>query len=87
MYAIEILLVIFGGIVLALAVIGGTILMAIKLRQGGLSSTNHRVQEEETRMIQEIYNGIGQMEKRVETLETILMDRDTIYRKEKEEEL
>ena len=73
-HAAFILAVIFGGIVLCLAVIGGTILMIIRLRQGGLSHRNREKQTEEARMIQEMYHGLGKLEERVESLETILMD-------------
>ena len=75
MHAVFILLTIFGGIVLALAVIGGTILMAIKMRHEGISGKHRRFQAEEAGMIQEIYHGMSRLEERVESLETILMER------------
>lgn len=75
MHAVFILATIFGGIVLALAVIGGTILMAMKMRQGGMSKKHQQFQAEEAGMIQEIYHGLSRLEARVEALETILMDR------------
>ena len=74
MHAVFIVASVFGGIVIALAVIGGTILMAIKFRHGGVSRTDQKYQAEEARMIQEIYQSLSRMEKRVEALETILMD-------------
>lgn len=76
MNAIMILTVIFTGIVLTLAVIGGTFLLAIKIiKGGGVSRRDRNLQTEEARMIQEIYHGLSEMEKRVEVLETILMER------------
>jgi len=75
MHAVFIVAIVFGGIVMALAVIGGTILMGIKLRHGGVSHKDRKYQAEEAGMIQEIYQGLSRMEKRVEALETILMDR------------
>ena len=66
--------IVFGGIVLAMAVIGGTILMAIKLRQSGLSPESRRHQTDEARMIQDIHQGLSKIENRVEALETILME-------------
>ncbi len=75
MNAVFIIAIIFGGLVLALTVVGGTILMAIKLRHEGVSRRDQQSQAEEAGMIQEIYNGLARMEERVESLETILMDR------------
>jgi phage shock protein B len=68
--------IVFSGIVLALAVIGTTILMAIKIIKGGLSHKKQKYQADETRMIQEIYQGLSRMEERVESLETILLESD-----------
>lgn len=68
--------IVFGGIVLALAIIGSTILMGIKILKGGASRTGQKFQAEEARMIQEIYQGLSRMEKRVEALETIIMEHD-----------
>lgn len=75
MGVVLILIVIFGGSVLALAIIGGTILMAIKILKGGLSRAGQRAQNEEAKMVQEIYQGLSGMEQRVEALETIILDR------------
>ena len=66
--------IVFGGIVLALAIIGSTILMAIKILRGGLSRKGQKFEAEEARMIQEIYQGLSRMEERVEALETIILD-------------
>jgi phage shock protein B len=66
--------IVFGGIVLALAIIGSTILMAIKILRGGLSRKGQKFETEEARMIQEIYEGLSRMEERVEALETIILD-------------
>jgi phage shock protein B len=65
--------IIFGSLVLIPAVIGGTIIMAIKLLKGG---TARKDQAEDAKIIQEIYQGLSRMEERVEALETILLDRE-----------
>jgi phage shock protein B len=70
------LAIIFGGIVLALAIIGSTVLMGLKIIRGGVSRKSRKIQSDETRMIQEIFQGLSHMEKRVETLETIILDHD-----------
>jgi phage shock protein B len=65
--------IVFGSFVLIPAVIGGTIVISIKLLRGG---TARKDQAEDSKIIQEIYQGLGRMEDRVEALETILLDRD-----------
>ena len=75
MYAFGFIAIVFGGIVLALAIIGSTILMAIKMLKGGFSRKGQQSQAEEAKVIQEIYQGLSRMEERVEALETIILDR------------
>ena len=74
MNAVLITAIIFGGSLLALAIVGSTILMAIKIFKGGASPKGQRLESEEARMIQEMYQGLSKMEKRVEALETIILD-------------
>ena len=69
------LVVIFGGSILALAIVGGTILLIIKILKEGLSRTDQKAQTEDAKMVQEIYEGLSRMEQRVESLETIILDR------------
>ena len=76
MHGVLLVAIVFGGSVLVLAIIGSTILMAIKILKGGLSRKGQRVQSEEARMIQEIYQGLSRMEARVEALETIILERE-----------
>jgi hypothetical protein len=67
--------IVFGGTVLCLAIIGSTILMAIKILKGGVTRKGQQNQADETKIIQEIYQGLSKMEQRVEALETIILDR------------
>lgn len=76
MDAALIMAIIFGGSILALAIIGSTLLMAIKIIKGGVSRKEQRLQSNEAKMIQEIYKGLSRMEERVEALETIILDRE-----------
>ncbi|MEJ2726721.1 MAG: phage-shock protein [Deltaproteobacteria bacterium] len=76
MYVSLMLAIIFGGSVLALAIVGSTILMAVKILKGGVSREERKKQSEEARIIQEVYQGLSKMEQRVEALETIILDRD-----------
>jgi flagellar basal body-associated protein FliL len=77
MHGAIIVAIIFSGVVMALAVIGGTILMAIKLFKGGNSHHDRQASAKETRMIQEIYRNLTRMEERVEALEIILSEKET----------
>jgi phage shock protein B len=74
MEGVLIVAIVFGGTILALAIIGSTILMAVKILRGGLSRKGQKTQTEEARIIQEIYQGLSRMEERVEALETILLE-------------
>ena len=73
---IFIVAIVFAGIVLALAIIGGTFLMAIRIIKGGVSRRDREWSSREARMVQEIYQGVNNLEERVESLETILLDRE-----------
>ena len=74
MHGAFIVAIVFGGIVLALSVIGATFLMTIKILKGGVSRKQQRYEADEAKMIQEIYQNLSRMEERVESLETILLD-------------
>jgi len=76
MEGVFITVIILGGIVLALAVIGSTILMGLKIIKGGASPSGQKTQTDEAKIIQEIFQGLGRMEERVEALETILLERE-----------
>jgi hypothetical protein len=74
MEPILIVAIVFGGAVLGLVVIGSTILIAIKILKGDMSRKGQRLQSEEARILQEVHQGLGRMETRLEALETILFD-------------
>ncbi len=76
MKEVLIVAIVFGSIIIALAIIPVSIMLAIKFFKGGLSPTDQKKQAEEAKMIQEIYQGLSRMEERVEALETILLDRE-----------
>lgn len=77
-----IVMIVFGSIVLILAIIASTILMGLKILKGGISRKDRTDQSNEARIIQEIYQGLSKMEERIESLETILIERERA-RKEK----
>lgn len=65
-----------GGVILFIATIGLIVIGIIRAaKTGGLSKKDKQAQTEETRMIQDIYHGLTKMEERIETLETILIER------------
>jgi phage shock protein B len=82
MSAVLIVAIVFGGIVLAIAIIGSTIVMVSKILKGGISRKGQRFETEEAKMIQEMYHGLSRMEERVEALETIILDREGKDRKQ-----
>lgn len=74
------------GVIFVAICIGGTILMIATLgliligiiraaKTGGISKKERQVHAEETKMIQDIFNGLSKMEDRIEALETILIER------------
>ena len=73
MNQVFIVAIIFGSVVLIPAIIGGTILLSIRLLKG---KTARKDQADDSKIIQEIYQGLSRMEERVEALETILLDRE-----------
>ncbi len=66
-----IVLVVFGSLLAAFAIICWTI---VRLVSKGNSSGSGSV--DESKLIQEIYHGLTKMEQRVEALETLLLDRE-----------
>lgn len=71
MTSVLVVALVFGSILTFAALVCGTILAVVKMRQSGLSKD---ARSDEARIIQEIYQGLSDMEERIETLETILMD-------------
>lgn len=78
MLEIIIVSIVFGSIVALAALICGTILIVLKTRSR--NNATGAGDRDEAKTIQELYQGLGRMEQRIESLETILMDN-----KEKEE--
>lgn len=68
-------MVIMGFSLLALIILGVFVLVGIKMVRNGRGKPRRVTEDEEARMIQEIYQGLSRMEQRVEALETILCDR------------
>ncbi len=58
------------------------VVIVFKTVAGGGSKADRQTAAEETEMIQEMYHGFRKMEKRIESLETLLLD-DESARREK----
>ncbi|MBW2092619.1 MAG: phage-shock protein [Deltaproteobacteria bacterium] len=82
MPAVFIVLIVFLAPIIALAVFAGFVVAMIRVWRGESFHRNRDQRDEETRMIQEIYQGLLKMEDRIAALETILLDPE---RKEKDE--
>lgn len=76
MHQVLIVAIVFGSIIIALAIVPVTILYAIKIIKGGFPNNRKGLDDEEAKMIQEIYHGLTRMEARVEALETLLMEKE-----------
>lgn len=66
--------ILFGGAILSIAAIGTCIVIIIRTIKGKPPLKNGQSQADEAMMIQEIYQGLTEMEKRVEALETIILE-------------
>jgi phage shock protein B len=68
---VPVLGIVFGGLVVVVGIVAYTIIMLVNGRRSNLLS------DDESRLMQELHNGFTKMERRVETLETLLIERDT----------
>lgn len=58
------------------AVVGFFVIWALKIKAGQAGGDRQTRDSEETALIQEIYQGLERMEKRIEALETLVLDHD-----------
>lgn len=77
------LVIVFLVPLIALAILGGLVIAGIKTLKGNPSQQSKQEWDEETKLIQELHQGLSKMEKRIEALETILVEPE---RKRKDEE-
>lgn len=74
MNTVVVVAIVFGSIVTIAGLLCGTVLVVIRMKNSGLSTSSREANKQEAMMIQEIYQGLDRMEKRIDALETILMD-------------
>jgi phage shock protein B len=75
MLNIIIVSIVFGSIIALATLICGTILIIVKTRSH--RSVHGALDSDEAKIIQETYQGLERLERRIESLETILKDNDT----------
>ena len=69
----ELIIILILGIPMAI-IIGAIVIVALWITKRGSTSQAKETRAQESRMIQEIYRGLSNLEKRVESLETIIID-------------
>ena len=76
MHGAIIVAICIGGAILLIATLGLILIGIIRAaKTGGISKKDKQAHAEETKMIQDIFNGLSKMEERIEALETILIER------------
>lgn len=72
------LIILVGGFVgvMAMATLGFTVYFLIRAWKGSPVRRAEKLEAGETRIIQEIYAGLTKMDKRIESLETLILDVD-----------
>lgn len=72
------LIILVSGVVLIglISVTGGLVVAAIKGLRGGGRGKGQQLDANEAKMFQELYQGLARMEQRIESLETLLFDRE-----------
>jgi phage shock protein B len=68
--------IVFGSITLWVAIIPVTVVVIIRMIKSGGPQKRQGLADQETRMIQEIYQGLSKLEQRVEALETLLLEKE-----------
>lgn len=77
MTVVSIVGLIFAFILAVLGIIFGSVISLARIGRGGSIRKGEQFHADETRIIQEIHQGLSRMEKRVESLETILLEKET----------
>jgi phage shock protein B len=76
MHSVLIVAIVFGSLIIALAIIPVTILFAIRIIKDRASGRSRALADEEAKMIQQIYQSMEKMEARIEALETLLIEKE-----------
>ena len=76
MASVFIVLIVFGSIIMMMAIIASASIMGLKITRSGGKQKDRKSDNEEARTVEEMYQGLSRMEERVESLETIILDRE-----------
>ncbi len=68
--------IIAGAALIGLLILGTVFLLGFKILKGGNPREVREESREETRIVQELYQGLERLEGRVESLETLLLEGD-----------
>jgi hypothetical protein len=84
-----VVIAVVGGIVAVTTILGLGLVTAIAIRavRGGGSKASKQTDAGKTEIIQEIYHSLRKMEKRIESLETLLLDDESARRAGFDDEL
>ncbi len=67
--------IISGATIIGLAILGTIFLLGVKIVKGG-GQQGRAATSDEARLAQELYQGLERLEERVESLETLLLERE-----------
>ena len=67
---------IFGFLALVLALLGLVAVTIVRIIKGPRGKAADQAAQEETRIMQDLHQGLTRMEQRIEALETILLEQD-----------
>lgn len=67
----------FSMLLVGLVIVALVVVLIAKLLKGGSGAENKAERTNEAKLIQELYHGLSRMEDRVESLETILLDKES----------
>ncbi len=83
------LITLMGGFVavMILATIGFTVYLIVRAAKGSPVRRAEKVDASDTKIIQEIYQGLTKMDKRIESLETLILDADRSKQKQFDRDL
>lgn len=76
MIGVLIVAIIFGTVLAIVVIVFAFVLLKAKIQTGGSFRGGEQLQANETRLIQELHQGLSRMEERIEALETIMLDRE-----------
>lgn len=75
---------VFAILLVGLTILALVIVFVVRLLRSGANAGDREARQNEAKMIQELYHGFNRMEDRIETLETLLLDKERPQKPEDE---